>query len=188
MTYIINLHKLKNNNYYKKPKFSQMDINIDENNRLFIEEYQENKKVREKYYECGLYETTYRQNKDGGIFVLLGGEDEKQYSKFLDYYCWSLKSRKWNKIKDIYLSAFKSILELDYEAIEDYSEENYIQRNMYHQTPLMLATILNDYKAVSLLLSESCQIDDFNMTALDYAKKYNADKKIINRLEERELF
>lgn len=89
---------------------------------------------------------------------------------------------------DICLPIFRSVYLNDTKIIEEYSKKNYIERNLNHQTPLMLAVRLNRYNLVKLLLNECCQIDDNDNVALDFAIKYSVDKKIIEKLKEFELY
>lgn len=86
-------------------------------------------------------------------------------------------------IEDIQLPIFKAIINDDYDEVEDYTMSDYIERNLNHQTPLMLAVKLNKKKFVKLLLNEACQIDDKDNIALDFANKYNADVEIKKMLE-----
>lgn len=89
---------------------------------------------------------------------------------------------------NICLPIFKAVFLNDIEIIKEYSKKNYIERNLNHQTPLMLATRLNNYEIVKILLNECCQIDDNDNVALDFALKYSTDEKIINKLKEFELY
>ena len=91
-------------------------------------------------------------------------------------------------VEEIQLPIFKAIYKNDYETIEKYINSDYIERNLNHQTPLMLAVKLNKIEFVELLLNESCQIDDNDNIALDFAKKYNVDIKIKQMLEMYELY
>lgn len=91
-------------------------------------------------------------------------------------------------VEEIQLPIFKAIYKNDYETIKKYINADYIERNLNHQTPLMLAVKLNKIEFVELLLNESCQIDDNDNIALDFAKKYNVDIIIKQMLEMYELY
>ena len=88
----------------------------------------------------------------------------------------------------ICLPIFKAVYLNNIETIRDYSKKNYIERNLNHQTPLMLAARLNKFEIIEILLNECCQIDDDDTIALDFAIKYSNNKKMINKLKEYELY
>ena len=88
----------------------------------------------------------------------------------------------------ICLPIFKAVYLNDIKTINEYSKKNYIERNLNHQTPLMLAARLNKFEIVKILLNECCQIDDDDTIALDFAIKYSHNKKMINKLKEYELY
>lgn len=90
--------------------------------------------------------------------------------------------------ESICLPIFRAVYNNDIETIKEYSKKNYIERNLNHQTPLMLASRLNNYNLVEILLNECCQIDDNNNVALDFATNYANDKKIIEKLKEFEMY
>lgn len=94
-----------------------------------------------------------------------------------------------NEIEDpesILLPIFKAVYMNDVEVIKEYVESDYIEMNLKFQTPLMLATKLNDYKLVKMLLNESCLIDTDQKKALDYAEQYEASIEIKDLLSQRE--
>lgn len=94
-----------------------------------------------------------------------------------------------NEIEDpesILLPIFKAVYTNDVEIIKEYVESDYIEMNLKFQTPLMLATKLNDYKLVKMLLNESCLIDTDQKKALDYAEQYEASIEIKDLLSQRE--
>ena len=94
-----------------------------------------------------------------------------------------------NDIKDpesILLPIFKAVYTDDIETIKEYVESDYVEMNLKFQTPLMLATKLNNYKLVKLLLNESCLIDTDQKKALDYAEQYEASVEIKDLLSQRE--
>ena len=95
-----------------------------------------------------------------------------------------------NEIEDpesILLPIFKAIYTDDIETIKEYVESDYVETNLKFQTPLMLATKLNNYKLVKLLLNESCLIDTDQKKALDYADQYEASVEIKDLLSQREF-
>ena len=94
-----------------------------------------------------------------------------------------------NDIEDpesILLPIFKAVYIDDIETIKEYVESDYVEMNLKFQTPLMLATKLNKYKLVMLLLNESCLIDTDQKKALDYAEQYGASIEIKDLLSQRE--
>lgn len=94
-----------------------------------------------------------------------------------------------NEIEDpesILLPIFKAVYTNDIKVIKEYVESDYIEMNLKFQTPLMLATKLNDYKLVKMLLNESCLIDTDQKKALDYAEQYEASIEIKDLLSQRE--
>lgn len=94
-----------------------------------------------------------------------------------------------NDIEDpesILLPIFKAVYIDDIETIKEYVESDYVEMNLKFQTPLMLATKLNNYKLVKLLLNESCLIDTDQKKALDYAEQYEASVEIKDLLSQRE--
>lgn len=94
-----------------------------------------------------------------------------------------------NEIEDpesILLPIFKAVYTDDIETIKEYVESDYVEMNLKFQTPLMLATKLNNYKLVKLLLNESCLIDTDQKKALDYAEQYEASVEIKDLLSQRE--
>ena len=94
-----------------------------------------------------------------------------------------------NDIEDpesILLPIFKAVYIDDIETIKEYVESDYVEMNLKFQTPLMLATKLNNYKLVKLLLNESCLIDTDQKKALDYAEQYGASVEIKDLLSQRE--
>ena len=88
----------------------------------------------------------------------------------------------------IQLPIFRAVFNNDIEVVKEYKNKNYIERNLNHQTPLMLAARLNNFEIVKLLLNECCQIDDDDNVALDFALKYTSNKDLIEVLEEYELY
>lgn len=88
--------------------------------------------------------------------------------------------------ESILLPIFKAVYTNDLEVIKEYVESDYIEMNLKFQTPLMLATKLNNYKLVKLLLNESCLIDTDQKKALDYAEQYEASIEIKDLLAQRE--
>jgi hypothetical protein len=87
----------------------------------------------------------------------------------------------------ILLPIFKAVCNNDTNTVKSYSTSNYIETNLKRQTPLMLATKLNNVNMVKLLLNECCQIDEDNMSALNYSIKYNSCSEIYDMLSKYEL-
>lgn len=92
------------------------------------------------------------------------------------------------EIDSIQLPIFKAVMLDDIDRISNYARSNYIERNLNHQTPLMLAAKLNKVEIVKLLLNECCQIDDDNFVALDFAINNNADEEIVEMLKRFECY
>lgn len=88
--------------------------------------------------------------------------------------------------ESILLPIFKAVYTNDVEVIKEYVDSDYIEMNLKFQTPLMLATKLNNYKLVKLLLNESCLIDTDQKKALDYAEQYEVSVEIKDLLAQRE--
>ena len=66
--------------------------------------------------------------------------------------------------------------------------ENYVgETNYHHQTPLMLAVIVNNINFVrQLIYYDIGKLDDYEKAALDYAYETHASQEIVDLLEEYE--
>ena len=74
---------------------------------------------------------------------------------------------------------------IPYEILSNYVGET----NLHNQTPLMLATVINNFNYVKQLINMDIgKIDDFNISALDYAQKYKVNNSIISLLSEYETY
>lgn len=64
----------------------------------------------------------------------------------------------------------KAIIDKDYDKIKEYvtNPNHTIENNLYRQTPLMLAALINDATSVNILMREAGMMDhDFNQ-AIDF--------------------
>lgn len=81
------------------------------------------------------------------------------------------------------IKSYKMILDKNYQDLNDY--ENY-EYNYNWQTGLMFAAYLGDFEAVKSLIKEVGVLDQFNNSALDYAR-IGGNQDCINLISEYEI-
>ena len=81
------------------------------------------------------------------------------------------------------LKPFKYVLEKNYEKIQEYANAPILALNMWKQTPLMLAVLLNDERAIRILRNKDVgHCDKLGRTAKDLIKD-ESKKYLLNCYE-----
>lgn len=81
------------------------------------------------------------------------------------------------------LDCFKYVFNDDIDNLKKYASGKYVKFNLKHQTPLMLACLLDKENLIPILLNEVGIVDSCGNSALSYCKEGSNAQKLIKYYE-----